>query len=45
VSVIAAWAGHYSSAFTMSQYAHPNPDDLAAGRDALAVIYRTEDAR
>jgi integrase-like protein len=28
VSVIAAWAGHYSGAFTMSQYVHANPDDL-----------------
>ena len=40
VSIIAAWAGHYSAAFTMSQYVHANPDDLAAGRDALAAIYR-----
>ena len=40
-SIIAAWAGHYSAAFTMSQYVHANPDDLAAGRDALASIYRT----
>jgi integrase len=31
VSVIAAWAGHYSGAFTMSQYVHANPEDLAAG--------------
>ena len=41
VSIIAAWAGHYSGAFTMSQYVHANPDDLAAGRDALAAIYET----
>jgi hypothetical protein len=40
VSVIAAWAGHYSGAFTMRQYVHANPDDLAAGRDALAAICR-----
>jgi integrase len=42
VSILAAWAGHYSGAFTMSQYVHANPDDLAAGRDALSAIYRTE---
>ncbi len=40
VSIIAAWAGDYSGAFTMSQYVHANPDDLAVGRDALAEIYR-----
>lgn len=40
VSIIAAWAGHHSGAFTMSQYVHANPDDLAAGRDALSAIYR-----
>jgi integrase len=40
VSVIAAWAGHYSGAFTMATYVHANPDDLAAGRDALSAIYR-----
>ena len=40
VSILAAWAGHYSGAFTMSQYVHANPDDLAAGRDALSAIYR-----
>jgi integrase len=39
-SIIAAWAGHYSAAFTMATYVHANPDDLAAGRDALAAIYR-----
>jgi integrase len=42
VSILAAWAGHYSGAFTMSQYVHANPDDLAAGRDALAAVYRSE---
>jgi len=42
VSVIAAWAGHYSGAFTMATYVHANPDDLAAGRDALAAIYGSE---
>jgi integrase len=41
VSIIAAWAGHHSGAFTMSRYVHANPDDLAAGRDALAAIYGT----
>jgi integrase len=41
VSILAAWAGHYSGAFTMSQYVHANPGDLAAGRDALSAIYRT----
>jgi integrase len=40
VSILAAWAGHYSGAFTMSQYVHANPGDLAAGRDALSAIYR-----
>jgi integrase len=40
VSVISAWAGHYSAAFTMATYVHANPDDLAAGRDALSAIYR-----
>lgn len=44
VPVIAAWAGHYTGAFTMSQCVHANPDDLADGRDALAAIYRAEDA-
>ncbi len=42
VSVIAAWAGHYSGVFTMATYVHANPDDLAAGRDALSAIYATE---
>jgi integrase len=42
VSVIAAWAGRYSGAFTMATYVHANPDDLAAGRDALAAVYRSE---
>jgi integrase len=45
VSVIAAWAGHYSGAFTMATYVHANPDDLAAGRDALAAIWGQEGAR
>jgi integrase len=40
VSVIAAWAGHHSGAFTMATYVHANPGDLAAGRDALSAIYR-----
>jgi integrase len=44
-SIIAAWAGHYSAAFTMATYVHTNPEDLAVGRDALAAIYRAEDAR
>jgi len=43
VSIISKWAGHYSGAFTMSVYVHANPDDLAAGRDALASIYRAEE--
>lgn len=42
-SIIAAWAGHYSAAFTMATYVHANPDDLAAGRDALSAICRTEE--
>lgn len=44
VSIIAAWAGHYSAAFTMATYVHANPEDLAAGRDALAAIYRAEES-
>lgn len=43
-SIIAAWAGHYSAAFTMATYVHANPEDLAAGRDALASIYRTRES-
>lgn len=43
VSVIAAWAGHYSGAFTMATYVHARPEDLAAGRDALAAIWREEE--
>ncbi len=39
-SIIAAWAGHYSAAFTMATYVHAGAEDLAAGRDALAAIYR-----
>jgi integrase len=42
VSIISAWAGHYSGAFTMATYVHANPEDLAAGRDALAAIYGAE---
>jgi integrase len=41
VSIISAWAGHYSGAFTMATYVHASAEDLAAGRDALAAIYRT----
>jgi integrase len=44
VSVIAAWAGHYSGAFTMATYVHANPDDLAVGRDALTLIYGAEES-
>jgi integrase len=44
-SIISAWAGHYSAAFTMATYVHTNPEDLAAGRDALAAIYCAEEAR
>jgi hypothetical protein len=29
----------------MATYVHANPEDLAAGRDALAAIYSTEEAR
>lgn len=39
VSVIAAWAGHYSAAFTMATYVHAEAEDLAGGRDALGRIY------
>jgi integrase len=43
-SIIAAWAGHYSAAFTMATYVHANPEDLGAGRDALASIYRARES-
>jgi integrase len=43
VSIISAWAGHYSGAFTMATYVHASAEDLAAGRDALAAIYRAGD--
>jgi integrase len=39
VSVISAWAGHYSAAFTMATYVHGEAEDLAEGRDALRLIY------
>lgn len=44
ISVISAWAGHYSGAFTMANYIHATPEDLAAGRDALSRIYSSEGA-
>lgn len=44
ISIIAAWAGHYSGAFTMATYVHANREDLAAGRDALASIYRAQES-
>jgi hypothetical protein len=43
-SIIAAWAGHYTAAFTMATRVHANPDDLASGRDALASIYRAQES-
>jgi integrase len=43
VSIISAWAGHYSASFTMGAYVHASPEDLAAGRDALAAIYQAGD--
>jgi hypothetical protein len=43
-SIIAGWARHYSAAFTMATYAHTNPEDLGAGRDALAEIYRVKES-
>jgi hypothetical protein len=43
VSIISAWAGHYSGAFTMATYVHASAEDLAAGRGALAAIYRAGD--
>jgi hypothetical protein len=42
VSVIAAWAGHYS--FTMGQYLHASAEDLGVARDALLAIYRAEES-
>ena len=35
----AAWCGH-AVAVNVGTYTHTNPEDLAAGRDALAAIYR-----
>lgn len=40
VSVISKWAGHYDAAFTLSKYVHASDEDLAAGRDQLAQIYK-----
>lgn len=37
----AAWCGH-AVAVNVGTYTHANPEDLAAGRDALAAIYRAE---
>jgi hypothetical protein len=45
VSILAAWAGHHSGAFTMSQYVHANADDLAAGPDHLDANYRRAPGR
>jgi integrase len=36
--VVSAWAGHSDPAFTKRHYVHPNPDDLAKARDALARL-------
>jgi integrase len=43
-SIIAAWAGHYSAAVTMETCVHANPENLAAGRDALGEIYRARES-
>ena len=43
-SIMAAWAGHYSAAFTMAVYVRANPEDLGAGRDALASIYKARES-
>jgi integrase len=39
--VVSAWAGHADLAFTKRRYVHPNPEDLAAGRDALDRLFGT----
>jgi hypothetical protein len=39
LSVISAWARHYSPAFTMSTHVHAEAEDLAEGWDALGLIY------
>ena len=39
----AAWCGH-AVAVNVATYTHANPEDLAAGRDALAAIYRAEES-
>jgi integrase len=36
--VIAAWAGHSDPAFTKRVYVHPNAEDLAVARDAVAKL-------
>lgn len=36
--VVSAWAGHADPAFTKRTYVWPNPDDLAAARDALSKL-------
>ncbi len=40
----AAWCGH-TVAVNIGTYTHARPEDLAAARDALAAIYRAEEAR
>lgn len=40
--VIAAWMGHTKASFTYDNYVHARPEDLAAGRDALARVRREE---
>jgi integrase len=42
-SIISAWAGHGSPAFTYREYVHAG-DDLTAGRDALSGIYSAGEA-
>ncbi|MUN38981.1 tyrosine-type recombinase/integrase [Actinomadura litoris] len=40
ISVISKWAGHFDSAFTQNTYVHANPEDLAAGGEALAMLHK-----
>ena len=44
ISVISKWAGHHDAAFTMRTYVHASADDLEAGAEKLAELYRPTSA-
>lgn len=44
ISIVSRWAGHATPEFTYRTYVHASDDDLAAGRDSLASIYRLGEA-